>query len=143
MLLSTAALATWYGRYYCGSCTFNDPFATGDTDGFIRAEVNKKVASWVDSKGLASSVTICNGTTCATYQYIKLSGIFQYKGYYFSNWNGVGEYTPPADGTSGDGASGGAYGNNGSQGGNSGTYNPPPRSGGGSGTVTVRPPQAF
>ncbi len=89
ILVSSLALAKWVGRFYCGSsCTFDTPFASGDTYAFIFSDVNQSVDSWVDSSGNANTVTICNGAVCATYRYIKLSGQFQYTGYYYSSWKG-------------------------------------------------------
>lgn len=136
--ISAFAVAEWFGRYYCGECTFEDPFAANDTDMFIRTVVNRDVSSWVDSKGGSSSVTICNGSACATYQYVRLSGVFQYKSKYPSDWNGEGPYVPPSDGSGGSGDGGSAYDpGQPPSGSNPGSAPPPPSGGGGSGSVDV------
>lgn len=82
------AIAASAGKYYCPECTFDEPAAFGDTDVFIRSEVNKHVNSWVDSKGNPLDVTICNGSQCATYLYVKLSSVFLLKSKENSNWKG-------------------------------------------------------
>lgn len=89
LLVSGVVLAKFVGRFYCGTCTdLQTPFASGETDVFIRTVVNQKVTSWVDSNGNPNTVLICNGTICANFQYVKLSAVFKYLGYYYSNWDG-------------------------------------------------------
>jgi hypothetical protein len=55
---------------------------------------------WIDSSQRPNTVTICNGTYCALYKYIALSGMFLSEGYYRSTWTGE----------SGSGGSGGGGG---------------------------------
>lgn len=82
------AIAASAGRYYCSECKFDEALAFGDTEIFIRSEVNKHVNSWVDSKGNALDVTICNGSQCATYLYRKLSSVWILQKLENSNWRG-------------------------------------------------------
>lgn len=82
------AIAASAGKYYCPECTFDAPAAFGDTEMYIRSEVNKHVNSWVDSKGNPLDVTICNGTQCATFLYAKLSSVWLLKKLENSNWKG-------------------------------------------------------
>lgn len=84
------AIAASAGKYYCPECTFNEPAAFGDTEMYIRSEVNQHVNSWVDSKGNPLDVTICNGTQCATFLYVKLSSVWLLKKLENSNWKGSG-----------------------------------------------------
>lgn len=118
------AIAASAGKYYCPECTFDEPAAFGDTEMFIRSEVNKYVSSWVDNKGNPLTVTICNGSQCATYLYIKLSSVFLLKKKENSNWKGQ---RVVENGNAGGG--GGVAGGGGGAG------------GGGSGSVTVGKPK--
>lgn len=112
VLVSGYTLAKWVGRFYCGtSCSFEAPFASGDAYTFILSEVNKHVSSWTDGSGNPNTVTLCNGSKCATFKYIKLSGQFQYTGYYYSNWSGQ-DAPPSGGGGSGGGGGGGGGGAN-------------------------------
>lgn len=102
------AIAASAGKYYCPECTFDAPAASGDTDMYIRSEVNKHINSWVDSKGNPLDVTICNGTQCATFLYVKLSSVWLLKKLENSTWKG-------SDGGGGgggreDGGPGGGFG---------------------------------
>lgn len=135
LAIAGVAIAASAGKYYCQECTFDEPTAFGDTELFIRSEVNKYVNSWVDSKGAPLDVTICNGSQCATYQYVKLSSLFLLKKKEASNWQGS------AGGGGGEGHDGG-----GAAGGNGGVNPPGSNWGSGppmcdrgpcSGTVTV------
>lgn len=91
LLASSAALAKYVGRFYCGtSCQVGAGLAGGDTFNFIHSVVNRSVSSWVDSNGNPNQVTICNGTKCSLYTYVKLSGQFIAEGYYYSSWTGAG-----------------------------------------------------
>jgi hypothetical protein len=89
VLAAGLAWAKWEGRWYCGpQCLFGDQYASGETYAFIRNVVAHSVESWVDSQGNPSTVTICNGTKCATYRYVKMTGLLMYTGYYYSSWTG-------------------------------------------------------
>jgi len=88
--LAGLAIAASAGKYYCPECAFNEPTAFGDTEVFIRSEVNKNFRSWVDSKGNPLDVTICNGSQCATYLYVKLGSVFLLKNKVNSSWRGDG-----------------------------------------------------
>ena len=99
------AVAGSVGKFYCSTCTFDEEFAFGDTEMFIRAEVNKFVDSWVDSKGNAKQVTICNGSICATYTYVKLSGVWKAMQRAHSSWTGQGQ---GGSGTGGGSVGGGS-----------------------------------
>lgn len=104
------AIAKWVGRFYCGpTCEVGAGPANGDTFDFIKAEVNKKVASWVDAKNRPNQVTICNGTKCSLYTAVVTAGVFVSEGYWYSDWKG--------DGTVGSGGSGGVGGTGGPIGG--------------------------
>jgi uncharacterized membrane protein YgcG len=135
LAIAGAAIAASAGKYYCPDCTFDGAFAFSETDMFIRSEVNQYVGSWIDSKGDPKEVTICNGSECATFQYIKLSSTFLLKKREASNWQ--------ADNGGGGGDGGGGGGNDGGGGGaiDPGKGNlgggPPICNGPCSGTVTV------
>ena len=126
------AIAASAGKYYCPECTFNEPAAFGDTEVYIRSEVNKHVNSWVDSKGNPLDVTICNGSQCATYVYVKLGSVWLLKKIENSNWKG--------DGVGGGGGGGGDFAGIGGGGGwwDGGAGGGDPFSG--SGTVVVSDP---
>lgn len=89
LLVSSAALAKYVGRFYCGtSCSVGTGLASGDTYTYIFTVINKSVTNWVDSNGNPNQVTICNGSKCALYTYVKLSGQWIAEGYYYSQWKG-------------------------------------------------------
>lgn len=99
-------VAKYVGRFYCGpTCEVGAGPAMGDTYTFIRAIVNEKVTSWVDSNNRPNQVTICNGTKCSLYTAVVISGQFVSEGYWYSDWTGNGEV-----GNGGGGAVGGGGG---------------------------------
>lgn len=112
LFVSGYAVAQYVGRFYCATgCQLKDTpggFANGDTYTFIFTVVNQAVSSWVDSQGNANTVTICNGTTCSLFTYIKLSGQFISSGYYYSDWTDSG-----GEGGGGGGGLGGETGGGG------------------------------
>ena len=91
VLVAGLAYAKWIGRYYCSYCDFDDPYATGETLAFIEGPVNQtNKDGWVDKNQNPNTVTICNGTKCATFIYVKGSVLWQFVGYFYSTWK------PPA-----------------------------------------------
>ncbi len=61
--------------------------------------MNHDVDPWVDKHGEPNTVTLCNGSECATYRYVKLSGQSQLIGKIASAWKG--EYPGGGGGTGG------------------------------------------
>lgn len=89
LLVSSVALAKYVGRFYCGtSCQVGAGLASGATHEFIYTVVNQTVDSWVDTNGNPNQLTICNGSKCSLYTYVKLSGQWIAEGYFYSNWTG-------------------------------------------------------
>ncbi|WP_162314229.1 hypothetical protein [Pseudoxanthomonas yeongjuensis] len=87
LLISGVAFAKYVGRFYCGtSCQVGAGLASGDTYTFVLSVVNQSVDSWVDSSGNPNQMILCNGSKCALYTYVKLSGQWIAEGYYYSNW---------------------------------------------------------
>ncbi len=58
------------GTFTCSYCPLTGPGIDSDTVEFIKTEINQTVGSWLDSNLKAKSVTICNATHCAVYQYL-------------------------------------------------------------------------
>ncbi len=103
------AIAKWVGQYYCGpSCTFDTPLLSGDGYMFIRSDVNPDVNSWMDSNNNPNTVTLCNGSTCALYRYVALSGQWLLISKYFSTWSGTPIRPDENGGAGGGGMCGGA-----------------------------------
>lgn len=104
LAISGVALAKWQGAWYCAACTDNTAgaFASGETYLFIYTDVNQKVDSWMAGNE-PGTVTICNGSVCAGFKYVPLSGQFKYTGSYRSTWKGqpggaAGSGPPPGGG---------------------------------------------
>ncbi|MEL3951947.1 hypothetical protein [Stenotrophomonas bentonitica] len=108
------AIAASAGKYYCAECTFDQGTAFGETENFIRSDVNQHINSWVDSKGNPLDVTICNGSECATYLYTKLTSVFLLKKKEKSSWRGDNEIG--SGGGAGDSPGGGGTGSGGGSG---------------------------
>ncbi len=102
LLISGVVLAKFVGRFYCNTCSVSDlknPVAAGEVDMFMRAVINQEVDSWQDAQGNPNTVLICNGTICANYRYIKMTGLLLYLGYFNSTWRGEsGGGSPPVGG---------------------------------------------
>lgn len=90
LLVAGVGLASWIGRFYCATCTFQTGAVGGDTLTFIRTVVDASgelEGSWIDPDGDAKQVTICNGTQCALITYAK-NGNFLSSPPYNSSWTG-------------------------------------------------------
>ena len=57
------------GTFTCLECPLAGPALDPETAYFIRTVVNLQVETWQAPDGQLKSVTICNDSTCATYQY--------------------------------------------------------------------------
>src|SRR5688500_17765745 len=96
LLVVGAALATHYGVWSCGSCSLDGATPDPDTTAFISTEVNQAVGQWQSG----DTVTICNGTTCATYKVVSVvAGI--------SGMQQIAKF--PMTGTGGGGSGGPGY----------------------------------
>lgn len=102
LLFSSPAFSTEagpsVGTFTCSYCPLTGPGIDSDTVEFIKTEVNPTVESWLTPNFQAKSVTICNGTHCAIYQYLTNG-----------NWTQV-SISPITSGGGGGGGSGGAGG---------------------------------
>lgn len=102
VLVSMTLLAENVGTYTCSECSFSTPISGPDETNFIRTVVNNDVTSWVDSNGDPRSVTLCNGSVCVEYMWIRMTGL----------WYQVGGNGNSGGGSDGDGSSGGGDGFN-------------------------------
>jgi uncharacterized membrane protein YgcG len=67
----TVAPGPSVGTFTCSYCPLSGPRPDDETLGFIKSDVNPHVnGSWLDQNLKPKSVTICNATHCAVYQYI-------------------------------------------------------------------------
>ena len=119
LVVAGVAIAENVGTYTCADCLLG-PLSGPDETLFIQTVVNNDVSNWVDSQGNPKTVTLCNGSKCATYEYVPATGVFKM----IVSWPQAG---------------GGGGGGGGATGGDGGSYSPPGNGigSGGTGTVTV------
>ncbi len=109
------AVAKWVGQYYCKECRFDTPIISDESFIFKKTVIDHDVSSWIDSKQAPNTVTICNGSECALYRYVALSGLLALVNTYADDWVGSripGDVDPsiPGNGIVGSGGGGGMCG---------------------------------
>ncbi|MBY4598026.1 hypothetical protein K3217_21125 [bacterium BD-1] len=106
---ASAQMSVNVGDFYCAQCTTfpgNNVVNTPEIHEFIYTDVNRFVSSWVTRNGTPRKVIICNGTKCAEFTYVKLSGQWRQTSEEFDDEHDPNEYSNT---TSSGGASGAGY----------------------------------
>jgi hypothetical protein len=130
-----AGSVTHVGAFYCGDCGAfpgqGQP-NTPDINVFIHSVVNQYVSSWVDSEGEAKTVAICDGSVCANFIYVKISGQFRQSSDEYPDQRSYRNSQPPPSS-----GGGGGFGDGGGVGGGTGDGSWCMYGGGGFACVTV------